>query len=135
MGARPMLRLVQSKIKKPLAEDILFGSLVHGGDVHVTVEMRGDTIVTAVRDHGIGIPADEINLVFERFHRGRQVSSTNYGGLGLGLYITRQIVERHGGVIWVDSREGEGTTFSFSLPVADELNASSSPVTQTVAQS
>jgi len=44
--------------------------------------------VTAVCDRGIGIPADELGQVFERFHRGRQVSSTNYGGLGLGLYIT-----------------------------------------------
>lgn len=106
-----------------------------GADVHVTVEMRGDTIVTAVRDHGIGIPADEISLVFERFHRGRQVSSTNYGGLGLGLYITRQIVERHGGLIWVESREGEGTTFSFSLPITEEMNATSPSVTQIAAQS
>jgi two-component system sensor histidine kinase VicK len=56
--------------------------------------------------------------VFERFHRGRQVSSTNYGGLGLGLYITKQIVERHNGSIWVESKEGVGTTFYFSLPAA-----------------
>jgi signal transduction histidine kinase len=58
--------------------------------------------------------------VFERFHRGRQVSSTNYGGLGLGLYITKQIVERHGGSIWVESQEGRGTTFYFSLPAVIE---------------
>src|SRR5207237_10854911 len=84
----------------------------------VNVEERGDQIITSVSDRGIGIPTDELTQVFERFHRGRQVSSTNYGGLGLGLYITKQIVERHGGTIWVDSREGQGTTFSFSLPVA-----------------
>ena len=65
-----------------------------------------------------GIPPDELNQVFERFHRGSKVSSTNYGGLGLGLYITKQIVERHGGTIWVESKEGTGTTFYFSLPVA-----------------
>ena len=73
--------------------------------------------MTAVCDRGIGIPADELAQVFERFHRGRQVSSTNYGGLGLGLYITKQIIERHGGSIWVESKEGQGTTFYFSLPV------------------
>lgn len=105
-----------------------------GSDVHVKVETRGETIVTSVRDHGIGIPADEISLVFERFHRGRQVSSTNYGGLGLGLYITRQIVERHGGSIWVESREGEGTTFSFSLPVAEDVTPAA-PTTQVASQS
>ena len=89
-----------------------------GSEILVTVDDRGDQLVTSVADRGIGIPTDELGQVFERFHRGRQVSSTNYGGLGLGLYITKQIVERHGGTIWVDSREGQGTTFSFSLPVA-----------------
>ena len=89
-----------------------------GSEIYVTVKSEGDRIVTAVCDRGIGIPTDELALVFERFHRGRQVSSTNYGGLGLGLYITKQIVERHGGSIWVESREGIGTTFHFALPVA-----------------
>ena len=92
-----------------------------GSEILVSVEDRGDQLVTAVADRGIGIPSDEIGQVFERFHRGRQVSSTNYGGLGLGLYITKQIVERHGGTIWVESREGQGTTFSFSLPVTPAL--------------
>ncbi|HEX7155115.1 MAG TPA: ATP-binding protein [Thermoanaerobaculia bacterium] len=89
-----------------------------GSEVFVTVDDRGDNVVTAVCDRGIGIPADELGQVFERFHRGRQVSSTNYGGLGLGLYITKQIIERHGGGIWVESKEGIGTTFYFALPVA-----------------
>ena len=88
-----------------------------GSEIFVQVEDRGDHLITSVRDRGIGIPADELGQVFERFHRGRQVSSTNYGGLGLGLYITKQIVERHGGSIWVESKEGQGTTFFFSLPV------------------
>jgi two-component system, OmpR family, sensor histidine kinase VicK len=89
-----------------------------GSEIFVNVEDRGDSVITSVCDRGIGIPADELTQVFERFHRGRQVSSTNYGGLGLGLYITKQIVERHGGSIWVESAEGLGTTFHFSLPVA-----------------
>ncbi|HEU4889728.1 MAG TPA: ATP-binding protein [Thermoanaerobaculia bacterium] len=93
-----------------------------GSDVTVTVEDKGDSFVTAVCDRGIGIPSDELAQVFERFHRGRHVSSTNYGGLGLGLYITKQIIERHGGTIWVDSKEGHGTTFFFSLP-AEERSA------------
>jgi PAS domain S-box-containing protein len=94
-----------------------------GSDIYVVVEDRGDSVVTAICDRGIGIPADEIQQVFERFHRGRQVSSTNYGGLGLGLYITKQIVERHGGSIWVESKEGSGTTFFFSLPTEQVVNA------------
>jgi len=98
-----------------------------GSEILVTVEDRGDQVVTSVADRGIGIPTDELGQVFERFHRGRQVSSTNYGGLGLGLYITKQIVERHGGTIWVESREGQGTTFSFSLPVATVVEPPPAP--------
>ncbi len=98
-----------------------------GSEILVTVEDRGDQLVTSVADRGIGIPTDELGQVFERFHRGRQVSSTNYGGLGLGLYITKQIVERHSGSIWVESREGQGTTFSFSLPVAPAVEQLPTP--------
>lgn len=87
-----------------------------GSDVTIRVRDDDERVITAISDRGIGIPTDEISQVFERFHRGRQVSSTNYGGLGLGLYISKQIVERHGGTIWVESREGQGTTFYFSLP-------------------
>ncbi|HUP48943.1 MAG TPA: ATP-binding protein [Thermoanaerobaculia bacterium] len=90
-----------------------------GSEIFVTVEDKGDLLLTSVCDRGIGIPADELTQVFERFHRGRQVSSTNYGGLGLGLYITKQIIERHSGSIWVESAEGIGTTFYFSLPIAN----------------
>jgi signal transduction histidine kinase/CHASE3 domain sensor protein len=101
-----------------------------GSEIFVSVEDRGDQVITSVCDRGMGIPKDELNQVFERFHRGRQVSSTNYGGLGLGLYITKQIVERHGGTIWVESKEGSGTTFHFSLPtvaVAEARGESESP--------
>ena len=107
-----------------------------GSEIFVNVEERGDQIITSVSDRGIGIPTDELAQVFERFHRGRQVSSTNYGGLGLGLYITRQIIERHGGTIWVESKEGSGTTFYFSLPTisvpesATEVQPQEQAVTQ-----
>jgi signal transduction histidine kinase len=100
----------------------------------VTVDDKGDSLLTAVCDRGIGIPADELGQVFERFHRGRQVSSTNYGGLGLGLYITKQIIERHGGSIWVESKEGQGTTFYFMLPSTEQPVASIPHVTRAVAQ-
>ncbi len=90
-----------------------------GSEISVRVEHRDDQIITTVSDRGIGIPADELGLVFERFHRGRQVSSTNYGGLGIGLCITKQIVECHGGSIRVESQEGIGTSFSFALPVSN----------------
>ena len=96
-----------------------------GSEILVSVETRDGQVVTSVSDRGIGIPTDELNQIFERFHRGRQVSSTNYGGLGLGLYITKQIVDRHGGTIRVESKEGAGTTFSFALPLAPVESAGS----------
>ena len=67
-----------------------------------------------IRDQGIGIAADHVGRIFGRFERA--VSARNYGGLGLGLYITRQIVEAHAGRIGVDSEEGKGSAFYFELP-------------------
>ncbi|MFO7178060.1 MAG: ATP-binding protein [Pseudomonadota bacterium] len=67
-----------------------------------------------VRDHGIGIPPEHQARIFERFQRA--VSDRHYGGLGLGLWITRQVVEAHGGTIGLESKPGEGTTFVVELP-------------------
>jgi PAS domain S-box-containing protein len=89
-----------------------------GSDIDVGVASVGASVLTSVTDHGIGIPRDEIPQLFERFHRARNVSSRYYGGLGLGLYIARAIVEAHGGVITVESEEGTGSTFTLSLPAA-----------------
>ncbi|HUP64242.1 MAG TPA: ATP-binding protein [Thermoanaerobaculia bacterium] len=98
-----------------------------GTGVTVKVMREAERVVTAITDSGIGIPGDELGQVFERFHRGRQVSSTNYGGLGLGLYISKQIIERHSGAIWVESREGYGTTFFFSVPIAATVTEVATP--------
>ncbi|HEX9163942.1 MAG TPA: ATP-binding protein [Thermoanaerobaculia bacterium] len=106
-----------------------------GSEIFVAVLDKPDQVVTSVCDRGIGIPSDELALVFERFHRGRKVSSTNYGGLGLGLYITKQIIERHGGSIWVESKEGTGTTFYFLLPaIPAAVVLQQPPAPQAVAQ-
>jgi signal transduction histidine kinase len=69
----------------------------------------------AVRDQGIGIDAADQRHIFERFERA--VSSRNYGGLGLGLYIVKRIVEAHGGAIRVDSSPGAGAAFTVELPL------------------
>jgi signal transduction histidine kinase/PAS domain-containing protein len=74
-------------------------------------------IVLTVTDQGIGIPADEVTHVFERFYRARTASTRQYGGLGLGLHIAATVVERHGGCIWADSPgPGRGSTFGVALP-------------------
>jgi signal transduction histidine kinase len=68
-----------------------------------------------VRDQGIGIAPEDLPFIFGRFER--KVSLRNYGGLGLGLYIARQIVEAHDGTIAVESVKGEGATFTVTLPL------------------
>jgi signal transduction histidine kinase len=91
-----------------------------GGEVSVTVGPVDADVVVAIADHGVGIPRGAQPRIFERFYkvdRARVRGET--GGTGLGLAIARHIVEQHGGRIWVESAEGIGSTFSFSLPVAE----------------
>lgn len=75
-------------------------------------------IVVSVADTGIGIPAPEVDRVFERFYKVDRARTRNSGGTGLGLAIAKHLVERHGGRIWVESSEGQGSAFSLLLPVA-----------------
>ena len=71
-------------------------------------------VTVVVRDTGVGIPADDVPRIFERFY---QVDKARAGhGTGLGLSIARHIVEAHGGSIWVESLEGRGSTFFFTIP-------------------
>lgn len=80
---------------------------------------EGDFVRVSVEDTGVGIPKDEQPRVFAQFFRGRKALATGEGGTGLGLYLVRTIVEQHGGLIWFTTREGYGTKFSFTLPVAE----------------
>ncbi len=108
------------------ALDNLIGNAVkfspQGGEVVVclTCDAARNCAVVSVSDKGIGIPADQIPFLFERFfraHRGR------FDGSGLGLYNVQQIVHAHNGQVWAESAEGQGSTFSFSLPLAGETSA------------
>ncbi len=91
-----------------------------GGTVTVSSRVEGGFALVSVTDTGIGIPADEITHVFERFRRVRSGAAQAIPGTGLGLTIVKQIVEMHGGKIWVESALGHGSSFHFTIPLAAE---------------
>ena len=95
-----------------------------GGVVEITVRRDADIVVASVADHGIGIAKADRVRIFERFYKADRARTRGGGGTGLGLSIARHVVERHGGRIWVESEEGRGSTFSFSIPVASASTAS-----------
>jgi PAS domain S-box-containing protein len=100
--------------------DNLLGNAIKyspGGEVLVTVEAVRGQAYLRVADQGPGIPADALPHLFERFYRGEH--ATGDGGLGLGLYISRMLVEAHGGRIWAASKPGSGSTFTVMLPLAN----------------
>ncbi|MDP9382380.1 MAG: ATP-binding protein [Chloroflexota bacterium] len=88
-------------------------------EITVVSRREGDWGLVSVRDYGIGIPREQQPEVFDLYFRGANAPTDNYGGLGLGLYISRNIIERHGGSIWLESEEGKGSTFSFALPLIE----------------
>lgn len=92
----------------------------HGGTVTLSAEYREaeNMVCCAVRDEGIGIPADAIPKLFRKFYRVDNTETRKIGGTGLGLSVVKQIIEAHGGTVAVDSRPGEGSTFRFTIPVA-----------------
>lgn len=88
--------------------------------VIVRVETDGTDAVVSVQDFGMGIAHAHQKKIFERFYQVGAPEAKTYSGLGIGLYISSEIVRRHGGRIWVKSRKGEGSTFSFSLPLMED---------------
>jgi PAS domain S-box-containing protein len=96
--------------------NLLDNTLKHapaGGEVVVALEDRGDEVRMAVTDHGPGISPEHVTRLFDQFYRA---DATGAGGLGLGLYISRMLIEAHGGRIWVESEVGQGSTFTVALP-------------------
>ena len=97
-----------------------------GGAVSVYAAAKGDYVEVSVEDQGIGMPSNVVSSLFHKFYRSHRSRET-VAGTGIGLYITKAFVESHGGIVSVRSAEGEGSTFTFSLPiystVADKLAA------------
>ena len=89
-----------------------------GGTVVITTQRRGDEAVCSVRDSGIGISKDEFPLLFSKFYRGKRARLADTEGMGVGLFISKDIIARHHGKIWVESDGQEkGSVFNFSLPL------------------
>ncbi len=100
-------------------DDLLSNAVKYGragGQILLEAERHGDRIVCSVRNDGEGIPPEKQAQLFKRFSRLDTPSATGKKGTGLGLYICKEIVEKHGGQIWVDSKMGEWVKFSFTLP-------------------
>jgi PAS domain S-box-containing protein len=94
-----------------------------GGAVRINAVPENHEVVLSVRDEGRGIPPEELDSIFERFHQVSSADAREKGGTGLGLTITKSIVERHGGRIWVDSEIGIGSTFWFTLPLVPDTTS------------
>jgi two-component system, OmpR family, sensor histidine kinase BaeS len=88
------------------------------GSIEVTVEVRGSLAEVRVRDTGEGIAAEDLPHIFERFYRADSVRSPGAAGAGLGLSISRRIIEDHGGEMFAESRPGSGTSVGFRLPLS-----------------
>ena len=88
-----------------------------GSVVRVSAGLEDGLVALAVEDHGVGIPTRDLERIFERFYRVDRARARDTGGTGLGLSIVRHIAHNHGGEVHVVSREGEGTTFTLTLPL------------------
>lgn len=121
---------IEGSIKKQIRGDkerirqVLVNLLINAIKYSPTADMilvklkeESKRVVVSVEDFGMGIPQSQQTHIFERFFRVKSKEKYNVKGLGLGLYITREIVNAHGGKLWVESTEGKGSTFSFSLPI------------------
>jgi signal transduction histidine kinase len=104
-----------------------------GGPITISIELRrssvdgsaprnlsDDWVEVQIQDHGIGIPLEQQRLIFGRFVRADNAREAGINGSGLGLYISRGLIEQHGGELWFESREGKGTTFFVTLPLTTQ---------------
>ncbi|MBC8069074.1 MAG: HAMP domain-containing histidine kinase [Deltaproteobacteria bacterium] len=110
-GAEVVVEAQLAPIRRPFEEETLFG------------EEIADAVRVTVRDHGIGIPPDQLARVFEAFYQVDSGPTRRHGGAGLGLSIVRNLVRAHGGEVWAESSVGRGTKMHFTLPLASSQAA------------
>jgi signal transduction histidine kinase len=117
----PLLNLDTEKIGIVL-DNMLDNALKYtapGGEIIMKVWQDNRQVVVSVKDTGIGIPQGQIHRLFDKFFRAENAQRVQTSGSGLGLYVTKNIVESHGGSIWIESEENKGTTLTFALPIPD----------------
>ncbi len=115
--------IVMDSLRIRMAMSILIENALNyteRGEVKVILENTDNYVKVSVTDTGVGISEDEKDRIFTRFFRGKKAMSIQTDGTGLGLFIAKNIIEIHGGEIWLESEEGKGATFYFILPVKPE---------------
>jgi signal transduction histidine kinase len=114
-----LTNLISNAIKfSPAGSEIRLGARLQKGEATTGGQTSGSQVVFEVQDHGRGIPADKLEIIFERFQQVDASDSRAMGGTGLGLAICRAIVQQHGGRIWAESKLGAGSTFAFTVPLS-----------------
>lgn len=93
----------------------------HGGDIEINFEKQKDRLAVSVEDHGIGMATDQLSSIFDRFYHLEQSGDDLFGGIGIGLAITRQVIEQHHGKLSVESKPGKGSKFTMLLPLGNGI--------------
>jgi signal transduction histidine kinase len=117
----PLVNIDWQRVNEVL-HNILENAVAHtpkGGTINVTTNAKGKWVEVSVSDTGEGIPAEDLPHIFERFYRVDKSRARATGGSGLGLTIAKRLIEAHGGTIAVQSKLGQGSRFSFTLPIAE----------------
>ncbi len=115
----PRVRIDTKRIRQVL-DNILDNAIKYsdeGTEITISAERQDQEMLVSISDQGIGIPAEDVDRVFDRMYRAEHRTNQEIGGVGLGLAICRGLVEAHGGHIWIESEEGKGTTVFFKLPL------------------
>jgi signal transduction histidine kinase len=124
MDDLPLIKADVARIRQVLLK-LLTNAAKFTEQGHITVRAwsKDHQVIVSVSDSGRGIPAGDQQRVFERFEQGKMGNGRRPNGAGLGLALSKEFVEMHGGEIWVESAVGEGSTFAFSLPLEPKLSS------------
>jgi signal transduction histidine kinase len=117
IAVAPMPMVGDPKLLFQVFSNVLSNAIKYspdGGVIAVDAALAADEVVVAISDHGIGVPATDLDRLFERYHRGSNVSGIV--GTGVGLYLVKMVVDMHGGAVAVASKEGDGARFTIRLP-------------------